>query len=74
MDKRSSGNRDFWIKLLFWIAPLLAYHRILPICSPAVDPAWQLKVNPDGVRLRAAFQFSPRLKLAVENGIASSNA
>jgi hypothetical protein len=22
------------------------------MCSPAVDPAWQFEINPDGVRLR----------------------
>jgi len=30
----------------------LACHRILPICSPAVNPAWQLKVSMDRFRLR----------------------
>src|SRR5512147_105089 len=40
VDKRSSRYRGFWIALL-WIVPLLACHRILPMCSPAVDRAWQ---------------------------------
>jgi hypothetical protein len=27
------------------------------MCSPAVDPAWQLKINPDRIRLRALLSI-----------------
>jgi hypothetical protein len=33
-------------------------HRILPMCVPAVDPAWQLEVSPVRVRLREQLLIS----------------
>ena len=48
-------------------------HRILPMYVPAVDPAWQLKVNPVPARLRELLSIQPFFKLAADHGVNSSN-
>jgi len=40
---------------------------------PAVDPAWQLKVNPVPARLRELLSIQPFVKLAADHGVNSSN-